>query len=159
MPDYIGRYYSFRDRNLVSAINNELKNNIVQILVTLFKPAFLQTKTNVYGEVKASEGKSFYPGIDIYCMIERADLEGENEGFGGDRSQDLEFRFTEEDLININYYPQSGDVIKFNERFYEIDNVLNDKQLLGGQPDKNLSFIVKTHYTKLTSLNVMNHMV
>ena len=92
-------------------------------------------------------------------MIERADLEGENEGFGGDRSQDLEFRFTEEDLININYYPQAGDVIKFNERFYEIDNVLNDKQLLGGQPDKNLSFIVKTHYTKLTSLNVMNHMV
>jgi len=59
----------------------------------------------------------------------------------------------------LNFYPESGDIIKFNERFYSIENVMNDKQLLGGQPDKNLSFIVKTHYTKLSSINVVNRMV
>jgi hypothetical protein len=157
--DTFGRYYSSRDRNLVSQLNRELKNNIAQVMVTLFKIAMGATSVNIYGEAKASEGKSFYPGIDIYCWIERNDLDSEDEGFGLDRNQDLEFRFTEEDLINLNFYPESGDVIKFNERFYSIENVMNDKQLLGGQPDKNLSFIVKTHYTKLSSVNVVNRMV
>lgn len=157
--DTIGRFYSFRDRNLVSSINNELKNNIVQILVNLFKVATADTNINIYGEAKAGEGRSFYPAIDVYCWIERSDLETEDEGFGIDRNQDLEFRFTEEDLKDVNFYPEHGDLIKFNERFYTIENVLNDKQLLGGQPDKNLSFLVKTHYTKLSNVNVINRMI
>ena len=156
MPDYIGRFFSLRDRNLISSLNNELKNDIAQVMVTLFKIAPNQTNVNIYGEVKAGEGKSFFPGIDAYCWIERADLEGENEGFGGDRSQDLEFRFTEEDMYNAQFYPQAGDLMYFNERYYEVDNVYNDRQLLGGQPDKNLSFLVKTHYTKLSSINLVS---
>lgn len=157
MSDYIGRFFSLRDRNLVSSLNNELKNDIAQILIVFFKIAPNQTNINMYGEAKASEGKTFMPGLQSYCWIERADLEGENEGFGGDRNQDLEFRFTEEDMIGIAFYPQAGDLIFFNNRYYEVDNVFNDRQLLGGQPDKNLSFIVKTHYTKLSSINVMNN--
>jgi hypothetical protein len=157
--DKTGRYFSFRDRNLISSINNELKNNIIQVLVTLFKISTIDTKTNIYGEAKPNEGKSFYPGIDVYCLIERADLESNDEGFGTDRSQDLEFRFTEDDLKTASFYPEMGDVIFFNQRYYEIENILNDKQLLGGQPDKNLSFIVKTHYSRISGINVINRQV
>jgi hypothetical protein len=156
MADFNGRFFSLRDRNLVSALNNELKNDIAEVLVTLFKIAPNQTNINIYGEVKAGEGKTFFPGLDVYCWIQREDLNGESDGFGGDRSQDLEFRFTEEDLYELQFYPQSGDLIKFNERYYEVDVVFNDRQLLGGQESKNLSFIVKTHYTKLSSINLMN---
>jgi hypothetical protein len=159
MSDYFGRYFSDRDRNLVSALNNELKNNIVEVYITAFTIAPNQTKTNIYGESVAATGKSFYPGIDIYCWIERADLTNRNEGFGSDKTQDLEFRFTEEDLRNASYYPQSGDVFFFNQRYYEIENIFNDKQLLGGQPDKNLSIIAKSHYTKISSLNVISRQV
>lgn len=157
MSDYLGRYFSLRDRNFVSAINNELKNNIVEISVSIFKIAPNETTINIYGE--ANNGKSFYSGIDIYCWIERSDLESEDEGFGVDRNQDLEFRFTEEDLKDRNFYPEAGDLIFFNQRYYEIENIFNDKQLLGGQPDKNLSFLVKTHYTKLSSINLVNRQV
>lgn len=157
--DIRGRFFSSRDRNLISSLNNEIKNNIAQVMVTMFKLAIGEINVNIYGEAKASEGKSFYPGIDIYCWIERADLESEDEGFGPDRSQDLEFRFTEEDLKNTNFYPEIGDLLFFNDRYYEATNILNDKQLLGGQPTKNLSFIVKTHYTKLSSINLVNRMV
>lgn len=159
MADYNGRFFSLRDRNLVSSLNNELKNNIVEILVVFFKIATNETNINIYGEAKASEGKSFYPGVESYCWIERADMNVEDEGFGVDGDQDLEFRFTEEDMQVKNYYPEIGDLIFFNSKYYEIENVLNDKQLLGGQASKNLSFLIKTHLTKLSSINLVNSQV
>jgi hypothetical protein len=159
MADTSGRYFSIRDQNLISSLNNELKNNIVETLVYLFKIAAGQTNTNIYGEAKASEGKSYYSPIGLNCWMERSDLDTEDEGFGIDRNQELEFRFTQEDLKDSIYYPEMGDIIKFNERFYEIDNILSDKQLLGGQESKNFSFLIKTHYTKLSNINVVNRMI
>jgi hypothetical protein len=157
--DNIGRYFSYRDRNLISSVNNELKNEIVQTMVTLFKLSSTDTPVNVYGEAKPNQGKSFYPGIDVYCLIERSDLETDDEGFGTDRSQDLEFRFTEDDLKTANFYPEMGDMVFFNQRYYEIENIFNDQQLLGGQPNKNLSIIVKTHYSRISGINVFNRQV
>jgi len=45
-------------------------------------------------------------------------------------------------------------VVSWNDRYYEIDNVISE-QLLGGQSDKNHSIICNTHYTKYTSLNIL----
>ena len=157
--DIRGRFFSFRDQNLINSVGNELKNNIVETLVYLFKISVPDTNVNIYGEVKPNEGKNYYPGIPVYCFIERADLESEDEGFGVDRSQDLEFRFSEDDLKSVSFYPEMGDVISFNSRYYTVENVLNDKQLLGVQSNKNLSFIVKTHYTTLSSLNIISRQV
>jgi hypothetical protein len=154
--DIFGRYFSARDQNLINAVNNELKNNIVETSVILFKIAPLETNTNIYGEAKASEGKSFYNGVVIYCHMERSELENDDTEIGSDRLQDLTFSFLEDDLKSAGFYPESGDLIQFNQRYYEIDSVSNDKQLLGNQPDKNLSFIVKTHYTRLSSITLVN---
>jgi hypothetical protein len=156
MPDFYGRFFSGRDQNLISAINNELKNTITQVLLTIFKIAPNQTNINMYGEARAAEGKSFYPGIQIYGWVEREDLTEAHEGFGGDRDQDLTFGFTYEDLYNAQTYIQSGDYLGFNARYYEIEAVFNDKQLLGGQPTKNFSLIAKAHYTKLGNINLVS---
>ena len=157
--DNFGRFFSKRDQNLINSVNNELKNDIIQTLVYLFKVASGETNINIYGESKPNEGKLFHPGIPMYSLIAREDLESTDDGFGVDRTQDLEFRFTEDDLKSSEFYPEMGDILLFNSRYYQIENVLNDKQLLGGQPTKNLSFIVKTHYTTLSSINIINRQV
>ena len=43
-------------------------------------------------------------------------------------------------------------MIKFNNRFHEVDNVVQE-QFLGGIEDKSHSIITNTHYSRLSKLN------
>lgn len=149
-----GRYFSQRDLNLVAQFNAELMGDIVEVLIQLFKIAPNETKTNIYGETAAETGKWYLPAIQISSLVERADMTAEYDDFGPSRNQDYVFKMREKMLRELNFYPEIGDIILFNDRYYEIDNVVQE-QLLGGQPDKSHSIICNGHYTKITSLNVI----
>jgi len=149
-----GRYFSQRDLNLVAQFNAELMGEIVEVLIQLFKIAPNETKTNIYGETAAETGKWYLPAIQISSLVERADMTAEYDDFGPSRNQDYVFKMREKMLRELNFYPEIGDIVLFNDRYYEIDNVVQE-QLLGGQPDKSHSIICNGHYTKITSLNVI----
>jgi hypothetical protein len=149
-----GRYFSQRDLNLVSQFNAELMGDIVEVLIQVFKISPTETKTNIYGETAAETGKWYMPAIQISSLVERADMTAEYDDFGPSRNQDYIFKMREKMLKQVNFYPEIGDIVLFNDRYYEIDNVVQE-QLLGGQPDKSHSIICNGHYTKITSLNVL----
>lgn len=149
-----GRYFSQRDLNLVAQFNSELMGDIVEVLVQIFKISPNETKTNIYGETAAESGKWYLPAIQISALIERADMAAEYDDFGPNRTQDYVFKMREKMLQQLSFYPEIGDVILFNDRYYEVDNVVQE-QLLGGQTDKSHSIICNAHYTKYTSLNIM----
>jgi hypothetical protein len=149
-----GRYFSQRDLNLVAQFNAELMGDIVEVLVQIFKIAPNETKTNIYGETSAESGKWYLPAIQISALVERADMAADYDDFGPNRSQDYVFKMREKMLKEVNFYPEIGDIVLFNDRYYELDNVVQE-QLLGGQPDKSHSIICNSHYTKITSLNVL----
>lgn len=150
----LGRYFSSRDIKLVNSFNAELLGDIVQTVVILYKVAAAQTKTNVYGEASPETGKFFYTGIECTTWVDRADITTEDADFGPDRKQDVAFKFREFDLQLINIYPETGDIIKFNNRYHEIDNVVQE-QFLGGVPEKSLSIIVNTHYARISKINTV----
>ena len=149
-----GRYFSQRDLNLVAQFNSELMGDIIENLIQVFKISPNETKTNIYGETAAETGKWYYPAIQISALVERADMAADYDDFGPNRTQDYVFKMREKMLKQVNFYPEIGDIVLFNDRYYEIDNVVQE-QLLGGQPDKSHSIICNTHYTKYTSLNVL----
>ncbi len=149
-----GRYFSQRDLNLVNSLNAELMGDIVEVLIQVFKISPTETKTNIYGETAADTGKWYMPAIQISSLVERADMTAEYDDFGPSRNQDYVFKMREKMLKQVNFYPEIGDIVLFNDRYYEIDNVVQE-QLLGGQPDKSHSIICNGHYTKITSLNVL----
>ena len=149
-----GRYFSSRDLAYINGINRELNEDLIQTFVVLFKIAASETNTNVYWEA-GSEGKSFYPGIEINALIDRTDPTTDDEGFGPDRDQTVVYKFRELDLKEANFYPEVGDLIFFNDRYHEIDNVVQE-QFLGGQSDNSLSIICNTHYSRLSKLNLVN---
>jgi hypothetical protein len=149
-----GRYFSQRDLNLVNSLNAELMGDIVEVLIQVFKISPTETKTNIYGETAAETGKWYMPAIQISSLVERADMTAEYDDFGPSRNQDYVFKMREKMLKQVNFYPEIGDIVLFNDRYYEIDNVVQE-QLLGGQPDKSHSIICNGHYTKITSLNVL----
>jgi hypothetical protein len=128
--------------------------DIVEVLIQVFKISPTETKTNIYGETSAETGKWYMPAIQISSLVERADMTAEYDDFGPSRNQDYVFKMREKMLKQVNFYPEIGDIVLFNDRYYEIDNVVQE-QLLGGQPDKSHSIICNGHYTKITSLNVL----
>ena len=149
-----GRYFSARDISFFNGINDELLDDIIQTEVTIFKMNAQNTSTNIYGESKASVGKTYFPGIDITCLVDRADITTDAEDFGPTRKQNVAFKFMEKSLQAINFFPQTGDLIFFNDRYHEIDDVVQE-QFLGGIASKSFSIIVNTHYTRLSSIDLV----
>lgn len=149
-----GRWFSNRDVNLINSFNGEILGDIIQTEVTLFKSAADQTPTNIYGESKSSVGKQFYPGIEITTHIDRAEISTNYDDFGPDRKQNVVFKFREKMLKEINFFPQTGDLVLFNERYHEVDEVVQE-QLLGGIDDKSFSIIVNTHYSRLSKIDII----
>ena len=127
--------------------------DIIQTQCFLFKMCAPETKTNIYGE-SGAEGKMFYPGIEITALIDRADIDTNYDEFGPDRNQAVVFKMREDMLKLINIYPEVGDIVRFNERHHEIDNVVQE-QFLGGVAEKSFSIIVNTHYARLSKLNLV----
>lgn len=149
-----GRYFSERDLKFIKSTNAELLGDIVQTEIVLYKMAPKEMQTNVYGETDPNTGKFYYPGIEITCLIDRADIDTSYDDFGPDRNQAVVFKFREDMLKLVNLYPEVGDIIKFNSRFHEIDNVVQE-QFLGGQEEKSLSIICNTHYSRLSKLSMV----
>jgi hypothetical protein len=128
--------------------------DIVENLIQVFKISPNETKTNIYGETSQETGKWFLPAIQISALIERSDMATDYDDFGPNRNQTHVFKMREKVLKELNFYPEVGDMIAWNDRYYEVDNVVQE-QLLGGQAEKSHSIICNGHYTKITSLNIM----
>ena len=148
-----GKWFSPRDIKFIRSINNELLDDVIENIVTLFKIA-TETKTNIYGESDENTGKLFYAGVDISNLAERPDMQTKSENFGSDRDQNIIFKFLEAELQRLQFYPQSGDYILWNDKYFEVDNVVQE-QLLGGQSDKSHSIICNTVYVDVTNLNIV----
>jgi len=148
-----GRYYSTRDLKFINSVNSELMGDIIQTLVIIHKMVPEATQVNVYGESSPKTGKVFYPGVPITALIDRRTIETPTDEFGTDRKQIVQFRFRENMLKEVNLYPETGDIVVFNERYHEIDNI-EQEQFLGGIDDKSHSIIVDTHYSRLSKLSI-----
>lgn len=148
-----GRYYSERDMKFINSINSELMDDIIQTLVVIHKLFPEQVKVNLYGESDPGTGKVFYPGVPVTALIDRRDIETPTDEFGPDRKQIVQFRFREKMLKEVNLYPENGDIIVFNEKYHEIDNVIQE-QFLGGVDDKSFSIVCDTHYARLSKLSI-----
>ena len=139
---------------MINSLNGELMGNIIENLVQIFKICPNETKTNIYGETSSETGKWYFPAVQISALIERADMATSYDDFGPNRNQDHVFKMREKMLRQLEFYPEIGDIVAWNDRYYEIDNVIQEN-LIGGQPDKSHAIICNAHYTKYTSLNIL----
>jgi len=148
-----GRYYSARDMRLLNSFAAELMGDIVQTLVIIHKLVPQDIAINMYGEANPETGKVFYPGVPMTAFIKRETIETPVDQFGTDRKQIVKFAMREEMLKMVNLYPENGDIIVFNERYHEIDNIAQE-QFIGGVDDKSFSIVCDTHYARLSKLSI-----
>jgi len=146
MPRFIGT----KDYNFFQNISRELIDDVVQTQVFLFKLITYESKTNLYGE---SLDKAYYEGVSIFGMVEYGDESQQYDGFGQDTIQEVTFRFSQDTCIVKDIMPEVGDIINFNDGYYEITNT-NQTQLVGMQAANNFSIECVTYLTRRSQLNI-----
>ena len=144
----MARFTLARDIKFFEGISRELVDVVIETAVVLYKLVIEDSKTNLYGE---SLNKTYYQGVQTTAVIEREPSASEYEGFGSDKSQNVEFRFNRFTLEDTGFYPEVGDIIFHNNSYFEIDNVRED-QLVGGQVGNNFSIICSTFMTRRSSI-------
>lgn len=149
-------YSSIRDTNLIKGLNRELMGNIITQQCSFYKFKLKETKVNIYGE---ASGEKYYDGpILLNCLIDRETPAFSETDIGSDFNWNIEFRFLRDDLVDINLIPEVGDIILYNERYFEIDTLSQNQFFMGKNPDYanslvtglgnygyNVAIICKTH--------------
>jgi hypothetical protein len=139
-----------RDIELFKSFAREVVDDVVENIAVLFKVNLNETKVNLYGE---STNKTWYPGVQLNVLINKSPNTAGYEGFGSDTSQNVEFRFDRWMLEEKNTYPEIGDIIFFDQSYYEIDNTI-EVQFVGGLPSNNFSVVCSTFMVRKSALNI-----
>lgn len=159
---------SARDISVFRYINRELMGDIITQQAAYYKYVLEKTKTNIYGE--AAQNKYFNPPVLLNCLVERNDQSYPTDGFGVDLIWGANFAFLLDDLKAASVFPEIGDVIMYQEGYFEVDSIINNQLFVGKDPDFpnetnplnpglsnfgwDVSIICKTHYVPADKYNI-----
>lgn len=158
-------YGKHHDVNLVKSLNREITNVIIGQEIGYYKHKIDQINTNVYGE---SSTKTFIGPVLIQCLIQRGDFDWKVKDSSNlpDIDRSFEFRFVREDLTEADVLPEVGDVILYNEDYYEVD-ATNENRLFTGKDQQysysiatadfgaSLHIICKAHLSRIEKLGIV----
>ena len=146
MPKFI----SDRDVAFFKHIAREAVDDVVENICVLFKINLTDTKINIYGE---AINKTWHPGVQLNVLIDKSQQSQNYEGFGPNTVQDIQFNFDKFMLEEKNIYPEVGDIIFFDQAYYEINNT-TEVQYSGGLPQHNFSVVCSTFMVSKSLLNI-----
>jgi len=146
----MGRFATQRGFDFINCINKELINNVVETSVILYRITPENTVINLYGE---SIAKDYMVGTQVNVLIASDDQQTESSEFGTDAVRNVIFNFHRQTLKDVSLYPEYGDVIAFDDAYFEIHNII-DNSRFGGKVDFDVSIICETHMTRRSSLNI-----
>lgn len=127
---------SNRDFDLLVNINRELLKDIVEQEVLYHKLSIADSEINLYGE---SMQKSYFNAIKLNCMITRGDQVIDIDEFGPNLGREASFAFVRRDLVDIDLVTEVGDIVEWNNDFYEVDTVRENQLFFGRNNNYNVS--------------------
>jgi len=149
-----------RDINLFKKVNRELLGDVVTQQCSVYKLRLQETTFNLYGE---AAGGKFYDGPTLFnVLIDRRDQEYPESELGVDFNWGITFKFFREDLMDAGVLMEVGDIILYQEGYYQVDTVVANQYFMGKNPEypnnvnplnpgldkfgASLSVICETHY-------------
>jgi hypothetical protein len=119
---------SIRDATMQLGVATEFVANVVTQQIGYYQIILKDSPANVYGEALV---KSYIGPVLLNCLIERGDFTTTSDNFGPDTRREVSFNFLREMLVTANVVPVVGDIIMYNELYYEVDNVNENQFFLG----------------------------
>lgn len=149
-------YGGARDISMFRKVNRELMGNIISEEVIYYKYKVGATKTNMYGE--SFEGRNFADPVVLFALVEIGPQESPVSDLGVDFTWTMTFRFLRDDLLSptldynasmsfgsnlnplpgtygANIHPEVGDVIQYQNGYWEVDNTNATQFFTGKDPD------------------------
>tara|TARA_Y100000592_G_scaffold62975_1_gene98232 strand:+ start:1289 stop:1801 length:513 start_codon:yes stop_codon:yes gene_type:complete len=121
-----------RDISLFRNVNRELLGDIITQQCAVYKFKLEDTKVNMYGE--AAEEKYYMGPVLFNVLIERQDQQYPETDLGTDFTWAIDFKFLRDDLVDAEVVPEVGDIILYEEGYYEVDDVVSNQLYVGKDP-------------------------
>tara|TARA_Y100000593_G_scaffold66871_1_gene123001 strand:- start:351 stop:821 length:471 start_codon:yes stop_codon:yes gene_type:complete len=140
-----------KEIDLVNSMNEELIDELVGQSVDIYKVSIDNTEENMYGE---STTKYYDVGFRVNCLIS-FESEVTQDEFGADLDASMEMSFQRANLSSgsLNFYPEIGDIVDWNNFYWEIDGV-REPQLIAGNPEYKHSLVATAHRARMSSLQI-----
>ena len=139
-----------KEVNFFDAVNEELIDNILGQYVDVYKVSVEDTESNLYGE---STTKYYDTGFRVNCLISFEEPTVEQNELGPDVMANLELYFHRTTLNEANFYPEMGDIVDWNDFYWEIHSV-TEPQLIGGHQAFKHMIKALAHRSRLSSLQI-----
>jgi len=145
-----------RDAKFLAAINSELINAVIDTEIEFYKLVVESSNSNMYGE---SENKSYYDSILIPCLIAKDDKNSSMDDYGHTYTRSSKFAIARDILVKSDFYPEVGDIVFWDNEYFEVDNVDANQYFAGKNPETwpngdshgySVSILVDAHTTRQT---------
>ena len=145
-----------RDAKFLASINSELINAIIDTEIEFYKLVVESSNSNIYGE---SESKSYYDSILIPCVITKDDKNSSMDDYGHTYTRTGKFAISRDILVKADFYPEVGDILFWDNEYFEVDNVDANQYFVGKNPETwpngddhgySVSVMVGAHVTRQT---------
>jgi hypothetical protein len=149
-----------RDAKFLASINSELINAIIDTEIEFFKLNVTQNQSNIYGE---SERKSYFDSVLIPCIITKDEKSSAMDDYGHTYTRTAKFAISRDLLERVDLYPSAGDIILWDNEYFEIDNVDANQYFAGKNPETwpngdshgySVSIVCDTHATRQTPAGI-----
>ena len=140
-----------KEVDLFDVLNEELLDNIIGQFVDIYKISVEDTEDNIYGE---STKKYFKTGFRVNCLISFDAPIIEFDEFGPDKKANIEMFFHRTTLEEADFYPEIGDIVDWNDFYFEI-NSISSPQLIGGHQDFKHDIKATAHNIRLSSIQIV----
>lgn len=127
---------SRRDFQVLTSINRELLSDVVEQEILYYKISLENNPTNIYGETLH---KLYNQPVKLNCLIVRGDQVISIDDFGEDLQREASFAFLREDIEDLNFLPEVGDIIEWHNDFFEVDVIRENELFLGRDNNYNLT--------------------
>ena len=145
-----------RDAKFLAAVNSELLNAVIDTEIEFYKLVVESSNSNIYGE---SDSKSYYDSILIPCLITKDDKSANMDDYGHTYTRSSKFAISRDILVKADFYPEVGDIVFWDNEYFEVDNVDANQYFAGKNPDTwpngdshgySVSIVVDAHATRQT---------
>ena len=139
-----------KEINFIDSVNEELIDNIVGQAVDIYKISVDDTEENMYGE---SLTKYYDRGFRVNCLILFNEPEMLQDDFGADLNTTVEMYFHRTTLVEAGFFPEVGDIVDWNNYYFEINSV-TEPQLIAGHPTFKHQIKAVAHRSRLSNLQI-----
>ena len=138
------------DIKLFDIVNEELIDELVGQTIDIYKVSLDETESNLYGE---STSKTFDVGFRVNCLIQFNEPETTLNEFGSDTNASIELYFHRNSLKDTDFYPEIGDIVDWNDFYWELNSVI-EPQLIAGHQNYKHQIKAIAHRSRMSSLQI-----